>query len=145
MFEAWYPNCHWRDEIIFPRLVQRLRTIGSFRPIFRRCRNGKTKENIINVLGFIPFSPGSPNSAASLTFLTMLKASYLDTNCSSSLPWPSNFFFSIPSHFTLDLSSFHQLQYIFLYLWKRLFQIFDISSDSFDFLRHMLGEEKWLE
>lgn len=57
VYAARYPNRRPRDARIFPRLVQRLRTTGSFRPTFRRHKNGKTEENIINVLAYIEFNP----------------------------------------------------------------------------------------
>lgn len=53
-----YPNRRHYGRRVFPRLVQRLRTTGSFRPrIFRRRRISRTEENVINVLAYIEFNP----------------------------------------------------------------------------------------
>lgn len=53
-----YPNRRHYGRRVFPRLVQRLRDTGSFRrPIFRRHRNGRTEQNVINVLAYIEFDP----------------------------------------------------------------------------------------
>ena len=57
VYAARYPNRRSRDARIFPRLVQRLRTTGSFRPTFRRHKTGRTEENIINVLAYIEVNP----------------------------------------------------------------------------------------
>lgn len=57
IYRARYPNRPFRDARIFPRLVQRLRTTGSFRSTFRRRSNGKTEENVINVLAYIELNP----------------------------------------------------------------------------------------
>lgn len=66
VYAARYPNRRGRDARIFPRLVHRLRTTGSFRPTFRRRKTGKTEENVINVLAYIEFNPHVSTRALSL-------------------------------------------------------------------------------
>ena len=66
VYAARYPTRRPRDARIFPRLVQRLRNTGSFRPKFRRYKNGRTEENIINVLAYIEFNPHVSTRALSV-------------------------------------------------------------------------------
>lgn len=67
VYAARYPNRRRRDTRIFSRLVQRLRTTGSFRPVRRRRRHtGRTEENVVNVLAYIEFNPHISTRALSL-------------------------------------------------------------------------------